>query len=140
MARFPDHRGTVMRIMSAAEADFSGFGEVYASSIYPGVIKGWHLHECASRNYTVLKGMIKLVLYDNRPGSVSCGILQEIVLGDQNYVRVTIPAQVWSSFACVGAQEALLVDVTDRPHDPAAVRRADPFGTEIPFNWRTAGG
>jgi dTDP-4-dehydrorhamnose 3,5-epimerase len=135
MECFSDHRGSVKRIMSAAEAGFAGFGEVYASSIKPGAVKGWHLHERARRDYVVLSGTIRLVLYDGRSGSASGGLLQEIVLGDENYVRVTIPPQVWSSFACVGAREALVVDVTDRPHNPAEVRRADPFGTEIPYRW-----
>lgn len=136
LPRFPDDRGQVMRMLSAAEPGFSGFGEVYASSVYPGVVKGWHRRESAVRNYVVLRGMIRLVLYDDRPESASRGALQEIYAGERNYVRVTIPARVWSGFACVGPEEALVVDVVDRPQDPSDVRRADPFGTEIPFSWK----
>jgi dTDP-4-dehydrorhamnose 3,5-epimerase len=139
LPRFPDDRGMVMRILGAGEAEFAGFGEVYASSVYPGAVKGWHRHEDSSRNYVVLKGMIKLVLYDDRPESASRGQLQEVFMGEHNYVRVTIPARVWSGFACVGSREALVVDVLERPHDPAAVRRADLQGGEIPYSWAAGG-
>ena len=35
------------------------FGEVYFSKIYPGVIKGWHVHKVMTQNYAVPIGRIK---------------------------------------------------------------------------------
>ena len=52
------------------------------------VIKGWHEHKRQVQNYTVIQGMIKLVLYDNRENSPTYKNLIEIFMGDLNYVLV----------------------------------------------------
>ena len=43
LKQLPDERGTVVHIMKSTDQEFKSFGEVYCSSIYPGVIKGWLL-------------------------------------------------------------------------------------------------
>ncbi|NIM10376.1 MAG: dTDP-4-dehydrorhamnose 3,5-epimerase [Candidatus Aminicenantes bacterium] len=136
LKRFPDERGTVMHIMKATDEEFKGFGEVYCSSIYPGVVKGWHYHENVTLNYVVLKGMIKFVLYDEREGSPSKGFIQEIFMGDQNYVRVTVPPGIWNGFKCMGTEPALVCNVIDKPHDEAETRRCDPHDVSIPYDWK----
>ena len=52
------------------------------------MIKGWHEHTKMTLNYCVIKGMIKLVLIDNRPKSNTYKNIQEIYLGEHNYVFV----------------------------------------------------
>ena len=59
----PDDRGKIMHIMKQSDPQFNSFGEVYCSTVYPGIVKGWHLHEKMTLNYLVLKGNIKFVLY-----------------------------------------------------------------------------
>ncbi len=136
LKRFPDERGTVMHIMKASDEEFKGFGEVYCSSIYPGVVKGWHYHEKITLNYVVLKGMIKFVLFDERGGSPSKGSVQEIFMGDRDYVRVTVPPRVWSGFKCIGTESALVCNVIDMPHDEGEARRCDPHSNHIPYDWK----
>ncbi len=46
-----------------------GFGEIYFSTVYRGVVKGWHRHREMTLNYACIHGRIKLVLYDDREGS-----------------------------------------------------------------------
>ena len=58
-----DDRGKIMHMLKSTDPYFENFGEIYFSSIYPGVIKGWHWHERMTLNYAVPVGMIKLVLY-----------------------------------------------------------------------------
>lgn len=66
LKKIPDDRGTIMKMQESCDDEFKGFGEIYFSTIYPGVVKGWHLHKNAVLNYAVIKGMIKLVLFDAR--------------------------------------------------------------------------
>ena len=40
----PDERGLIMQMMRNDDAEYKKFGEIYFSSVYPGVVKGWHLH------------------------------------------------------------------------------------------------
>lgn len=91
LKRIPDDRGKILHIMRNDEEDFRQFGEVYCSTVFPGVIKAWHKHERMTLNYAVVTGMIKFVLYDDRRDSQTFGEIQEIYLGDDHYCRVTVP-------------------------------------------------
>jgi dTDP-4-dehydrorhamnose 3,5-epimerase len=135
LKRFPDERGTVMHIMKSTDEEFKGFGEVYCSTIYPDVVKGWHLHEKITLNYVVLKGMIKFVLYDERENSASKGIVREIYMGDQNYIRVTVPPGIWSAFKCVGTEPAIVCNLIDKPHDETETKRCDLNDNKIPYKF-----
>jgi dTDP-4-dehydrorhamnose 3,5-epimerase len=80
--------------------------------------------------------MIKFVLYDAREGSPTKGKIQEIFMGDRNYIRVTVPPGIWSGFKGISTEPALVCNIIDMPHDPAESRRSDPHGGEIPYNWK----
>jgi len=135
LKRFPDERGTVMHMMKATDPDFKSFAEVYASTINPGAVKGWHFHTLKTRSYVVLAGMIKLVLYDEREGSATRNVLQEVFLGDDNYVRVTIPPGIWSGFKGISQGPAIVCDIVDHGQDPEESRRLDPHHSRIPYKW-----
>ena len=62
----PDERGRLMEILRSDDEAFIKFGQVYMTTAYPGVIKGWHYHKLQTDNFAVVQGMIKLVLYDSR--------------------------------------------------------------------------
>ena len=66
LRRIPDERGYIMHMLRSDDPEFESFGEIYFSTIYPGVIKAWHLHKEMTLNYAVVSGMIKLVLHDDR--------------------------------------------------------------------------
>src|ERR1700738_4321499 len=71
LKRVPDERGTVMHMLKSTDTHFRQFGEIYFSTIYRGVVKGWHRHKEMTLNYACIVGRIKLVLYDERSGSPS---------------------------------------------------------------------
>ena len=66
LKKIPDERGTILHMLRNDSPHFDKFGEIYFSTAYPGVIKGWHEHTKQTQNYAVVTGMIKLVLIDNR--------------------------------------------------------------------------
>src|SRR5262249_13319304 len=53
LRQIPDERGRVMHMLRASDPHFKGFGEIYFSVVYPGVVKGWHLHTKMVLNYAV---------------------------------------------------------------------------------------
>lgn len=136
LRQIPDERGKIMHMMRADDPAFEGFGEIYFSVVYPGVIKGWHLHRAMTLNYAVVSGSIKLVLYDERESSPTRGELMELFIGEANYARVTIPPGVWNGFKGVGVQPAIVANLATIPHDPAEISRLDPFENHIPYNWK----
>ena len=131
----PDDRGRVMHILKATDPEFVSFGETYFSLIYPGVVKGWHLHHRMIINYTVPVGAIKLVLFDDRAGSPTRGELQEIYLGEGAYNLVKVPPYVWNGFKGLGVIPSLVVNVASIPHDPTEIERLDPHHSHIPYDW-----
>ena len=52
-------------MLKSTDTNFENF-ERYIFMAYPGVVKGWHEHTKMTLNYSVISGMIKLVLIDNR--------------------------------------------------------------------------
>ena len=120
--KIPDDRGKILQIMKRSDSEYDKFGEVYCSTVYPGIVKGWHLHTEMTLNYVVLKGNIKFVLHDLREKSPTFRETQVIYIGDNNYVRVTVPPNVWNGFMGVGLDESFVVNFTDIPHDPNEIK------------------
>ena len=130
-----DERGKVMHMLRADSENFEKFGEIYFSCTYPGVVKAWHLHKEMTLNYAVIYGEIKFVLYDDRPGSVSKGEIQEIYVSPENYNLVTVPPGIWNGFKGIGIQAAIVANCANIPHDPMEIQRLDPSSEYIPYNW-----
>ncbi len=130
-----DERGKIMHMLRREDPWFLQFGEIYFSVVYPGVVKGWHLHKLMTLNYAVVSGTIKLVLYDDREGSPTRSQLQELFLGPDNYQLVTIPPLVWNGFKGVGSHVAIVANCATLPHDPEEIVRMDPFDNPVPYDW-----
>jgi dTDP-4-dehydrorhamnose 3,5-epimerase len=133
--KIPDERGCIFPMLRSDTKEFKGFGEIYFSQIYQGIIKGWHLHQKMILNYAVIKGMIKLVLYDPREQSKTKGEIQEIFLGDLKYSLVQVPCGIWNGFKGITWPDAIVANCSTIPHDPAEMIRLDPFSTDIPYRW-----
>ena len=136
----PDERGMILKMLRNDDPGFQKFGEIYFSAIYPNVVKGWHIHTKMTLNYAVISGSIKLVLYDDREGSLTRGEVQEIFLGRENYKLVTIPPMIWNGFKGIGTEHAIVANCSTIPHDPDEIKRMDPFENDIPYNWELKNG
>ena len=135
LKRIPDERGTIYQMLRKDDPHFIEFGEIYFSSIYPGVIKGWHRHRDMTLNYACIYGRIKLVLYDDRKDSPTKGNLMEIFLGPDDYSLVIIPPMVWNGFKGMGGTMSIVANCCTHTHDPSRSERVDPFKNDIPYNW-----
>jgi dTDP-4-dehydrorhamnose 3,5-epimerase len=135
LKQIPDERGKIMHMMRCDDKQFNSFGEVYFSCVYPGAIKGWHIHKNVTLNYAVPFGNIKFVLYDDRENSPTKGVVQEVFMGPDNYFLVTVPPKVWNGFKGIGTTMAIVTNCTSLPHDPDEVSRLDPFDESIPYDW-----
>jgi dTDP-4-dehydrorhamnose 3,5-epimerase len=133
----PDERGRLMEILRSDDAIFQKFGQVYMTTNYPGVVKAWHYHKFQNDHVVCVKGMIKLVMFDDREGSTTRGRLNEFFLGDHNQKLVRIPPNVWHGWKGVAPTESLIVNITTELFDyitPDEYRL--PYDTdEIPYKW-----
>jgi dTDP-4-dehydrorhamnose 3,5-epimerase len=133
----PDERGRLMEIMRADDELFENFGQVYLTTAYPGVVKGWHYHKKQADNMAVIKGMMKIVLYDSRKKSKTYGDINEIFAGIHNPVLVHIPAFVCHGFKCISEKEALVINIPTEVYnykEPDEYRLAA-HGSRIKYDW-----
>jgi dTDP-4-dehydrorhamnose 3,5-epimerase len=138
----PDERGRLMEILRRDDELFLEFGQVYVTTTYPGVVKAWHKHERQSDNIACVAGMIKLAVYDGRPGSPTFREVNQFYLGIHNPLLVQLPAGVHHGWMCVSPEEAVVVNIPDRAYDHAHPdeQRLDPATPEIPYDWKRKDG
>lgn len=135
-----DERGKIMHMLKATDEHFIAFGEIYFSCAWPGTVKAWHVHQTMTVNNAVVSGRAKLVLFDMREDSPTKDELQEIYLGEDNYVLVQIPPGVANGYKAYGDKMVILANAATEPHDPDEMIRLDPFTAEIPYDWSLAHG
>jgi len=134
----PDERGRLMEILRADDEWFEKFGQVYMTTAYPGVVKAWHYHKLQTDNMAVIKGMMKVVLYDAREDSPTYEEVNEFFLGEHNFKLIQIPKMVYHGFKCIGAEEAIVINIPTETYDykNPDEYRVDPYKNDIPYNWR----
>ena len=130
-----DDRGKILHMIRNDDPNYSKFGEIYFSYVYPKIIKAWHIHKKMTLNYVAAFGKIKLVLYDDRKNSDSFGKVQEIFLSNENHLLVSIPPYIWNGFTSADDNLAVLANCSDIPHDKEEISRLDYNDPKFPYNW-----
>jgi len=132
-----DERGRLMEMLRRDDELFIEFGQVYLTTMYPGVTKAWHYHKVQHDHFVCVHGMIKLALYDEREASPTKGVVNEFFIGQHNPLLVQIPPGVWHGFKNVGDAECLVVNVATKPYDREHPdeHRLDPHQNHIPYKW-----
>lgn len=133
----PDERGRLMEMLRADDEIFIQFGQLYMTTSYPGAVKAWHYHKKQVDNFVVVKGMMKVVLYDGREGSPTFREINEFFMGEYNPILLQIPAYVYHGFKCISEGEAIVINCPTqvyRYQDPDEYR-IPPHGGEIPYEW-----
>jgi dTDP-4-dehydrorhamnose 3,5-epimerase len=131
-----DERGKVMHMLRSDSPLFTNFGEIYFSVVNSGAVKAWKKHLKMTQHFAVPVGSIRLVIYDDRMNSISCGNLEVIEVGEDNFSLVRIPPLVWYGFKGISSIPALIVNCTDFPHDPDEAERLEYFDNRIPYEWK----
>jgi dTDP-4-dehydrorhamnose 3,5-epimerase len=137
-----DERGRLMEMLRADDELFEKFGQAYLTTAYPGVVKAWHYHKVQVDHFVCVHGMMKVVLYDDREGSATRGLVNEFFLGIHNPLLVRIPAGVYHGFKCISEHEALIVNVPTEVYHYAEPDefRIDAHDPRIPYDWARTDG
>ena len=133
----PDERGRLMELLRCDDPFFEQFGQTYMTTAMPGVVKAWHYHEKQTDHFAVVRGMAKVVLYDDREGSPTKGEVNEFFMGEHNPILVRIPKGVYHGFKNVGLDECIIINCPSRAYnydDPDEIRK-DPHQSDIPYDW-----
>ena len=123
--------GNVFHIMKKSSPGYQSFGEAYFSQINQGVIKAWKRHKIMTLNIVVPVGSIKFVLFDDRDESNA--IFQELIISRDNYIRLTVPPNIWVGFQGLANKESMLLNISNIEHDYKEAVRLDV--DEINYDW-----
>lgn len=133
-----DDRGSVFHLLRSDSEYFQKFGEVYISTVRPGVVKAWKKHLAMTQTLAVPLGRVRFVCFDDRPNSKTYKQIATIDLGQDPYGLLRIPPNVWYGFQGMSRNyESVIVNCADLTHDPTEVVRVDIGSGEIPYTWET---
>lgn len=133
-----DERGRLMEMLRADDAEMDvRFGQVYLTTAYPGVVKAWHYHQKQTDHFVCTRGMMKVVLFDDREGSPTRGTINEFFIGEHNPMVVEIPRLVYHGFKCISDYEATVINITTECYNYKQPDefRLPPHGGPIPYDW-----
>ena len=133
----PDERGWLMEILRCDDEIFEKFGQVYITTAYPGVVKAWHCHKLQTDNFTCIKGMMKVALYDARENSKTYREINEFFIGEKNPLLIKVPPMVYHGFKAIGDETAYFLNIPTLPYNRKEPDeyRLPPDTKEIPYDW-----
>ena len=141
VAVWPDDRGhfvEIQRIGYGLAADFpAATTQVSATFTHPGIVKAFHYHLQQSDCWTVVKGMLQIVLADLRKDSPTFGIRNTMYVGELRPWQVLIPPGVAHGYKVIGREPGMLVYVTSRFYDPADECRIAFDDRRVNYDWET---
>ncbi len=138
-----DDRGSLVPVLDVRHSFWiEPIVYAYSITIRPGRIKGWGMHRRQTDRYFVTRGSLRVVLFDGREDSPSCGQFAEFFFTDASQGLLRIPPGVWHADQNWGDADAQVVNFPTHPYDPGAPdkQRIDPHSGVIPFDWRLRDG
>lgn len=136
---WPDDRGYFLEVqrmgLGLAGKFPAATTQVSAALNYPGTIKAFHYHMWQTDCWTPAKGMFQVALVDMRVGSPTFGARNTIYTGALRPWRILIPPGVAHGYKIIGAEDAMLVYLTDRFYNPQDEGRIPYNDARINYDW-----
>ena len=110
--------GNVLHALKNTDNGYDDFGEAYFSWIENGSIKAWKRHMRMTMNLIVPVGNVQFVFITEEGN-----LLVREIIGENNYVRITIPPGIWFGFKGEYAPKSLVLNLASITHDPDEVER-----------------
>ena len=120
--------GDVRHFLKSNENSYNGFGEIYFSFINKDSIKGWKLHTKMTMNLIVPIGEVGFVFFEESSSS-----FKVYKIGENNYIRLTVPPNIWFGFKGIGLRKNLVVNFSNIIHDPNESKKLKL--DQLKFNW-----
>ncbi len=108
----PDERGSVTEVFDPRW----GFTDaplvyLYEFTIRPGIVKGWIKHALQTDRIFLQRGSVRVVLYDDRPDSLTYQMLNQFTLTEQNRGVICFPPEVYHALENVGMTDVVCINM-----------------------------
>lgn len=101
---------------------------VYMITIRPRKVKGWVRHLKQDDRIFLIRGTIRIGLYDDRADSPTHRLLNLFTVSERNRALVVFPRGVYHAIQNIGESEAVFVNMPTHPYD-----HADPDKVRLPL-------
>ncbi len=126
-------KGDLYHAMKQSDNGYKSFGEAYFSTVIKDEIKGWKKHTVMVLNLIVPIGAVEFIIYDDRIDSSTKNQFFSLILSQENYQRLTVPAGVWMAFRGIGEDLNMLLNIASIEHDPSEAITKQL--TDINYTW-----
>ncbi len=92
-------------------------------------VSAWHRHTLQTDRIFVTDGSLRLVMYDPREDSSTCGLVAQLQLSRYRPMLVTVPPGIWHGLQNMAGNECGFVNFFDRPY-----RYEDPDEWRLPID------
>ncbi len=132
-----NERGRLLEVQRSDDPAFPGFGQIYVTQSFSGVVKAWYRHRVQVDQIAAITGLVKLVLFDDREGSPTKGAITEVIMGELAPKLVLIPSGVWHGFKAIGDTGAFLVHINNKAFAPDSPdeERCEVGSPQVPYAW-----
>ena len=118
LSRVYNPKGNILHGIKKSDNGFVTFGEAYFSTVKYKEIKGWKMHKLMTLNLIVPNGNINIVTMDCRRTNLTEPNVMSFQIGESNYMRLTIPPNIYVAFQGISKATNLLLNIADMEHDP----------------------
>jgi len=119
--RIIDERGSFAEVFREDWKDLVGTDRVVQSNLsvsHPGTIRAWHRHSRGQVDYLlVMKGAVKVCVYDDEVGSATRGKLDEMAASDEKLQIIRIPGHYWHGTKTLGLQTSMILYLVTKLYD-----------------------
>ena len=126
-------KGDLYHALKKSDNGYKSFGEAYFSTVIKDEIKGWKKHTVMVLNLIVPIGAVEFIIYDDRIDSSTKNQFFSLILSQENYQRLTVPAGVWMAFRGIGEDLNMLLNIASIEHDP--IEAITKQLTDINYTW-----
>lgn len=105
-------KGDVLHALKASDKGYASFGEAYFTTVVSGETKGWKKHLRLTMNLIVPVGDVRFYFRHEN------GKTDTIILGENNYQRLTVSPGLWVAFSGLSDGLNLILNIADIEHDP----------------------
>ena len=126
-------KGDLYHALKKSDNGYKSFGEAYFSTVIKDEIKGWKKHTLMVLNLIVPIGAVEFIIYDDRIDSSTKNQFFSLILSQENYQRLTVPAGVWMAFKGIGEDLNMLLNIASIEHDPSEAITKQL--TDINYTW-----
>ncbi len=115
--RMVTNGGDVLHGIKNTDPGYAGFGEAYHSQVRAGAVKAWKRHAKMTMNLVVPYGQVEFVF------STDCEKYRVEEIGENRYVRLTVPPGIWFGFKGLSSPISLILNIANIPHQQKEVER-----------------